>query len=154
MPWAAPRCEWNRKDWALPFFQTVSRYVDLSTADYLVPAPLKAGVCIGIDVPVQPARYMAALNVFRRVLVQLPSIVDAKTWSLHSPRFFLPSVAGQMRFSLEDRRTLGRWGPSSHMPVRYDRARCVAELCLKAEVMSSLKQGFVPGSDSLYRVGQ
>ena len=45
---------------------------------------------------------------------------------------------------MSPRRTLGRWGPASAMPLRYDRARCVTELCLKNEVVAKLSAGFVP----------
>ena len=76
------------------------------------------------------------------VLRQCAGVSDVSVWSLHSPRFFLPSLAGQMRFSLEERRTLGRWGPSSGMPVRYDRSRCVTELLLKTDILSKLESGF------------
>ena len=68
-------------------------------------------------------------------------------WLGHSPRSCLPSLAGQMRFPLEERRALGRWGPNSGMPVRYDRAQCVTKVLLKSRIISKLSQGFIPAAN-------
>jgi len=144
MPWAAPRRDWRGRDWAGPFYSFLGSVVELSTADFVVPAPGQHGIAIYIDTPLRPSSYAAALNIFRLVMRDYGGVDDALQWSLHSPRFFLPSLAGQMRFSLEERRTLGRWGPASGMPVRYDRARCVTELLLKNEIVSELRRGFQP----------
>eukprot|EP00959_Pyramimonas_sp_CCMP1952_P057240 1194714-Pyramimonas_sp.AAC.1 len=48
---------------------------------------------------------------------------------------------------MEERRTLGRWGPGSGMPVRYDRARCVTELLLKYDIVGRVRDGFMPARD-------
>eukprot|EP00959_Pyramimonas_sp_CCMP1952_P350430 7341675-Pyramimonas_sp.AAC.1 len=88
--------------------------------------------------------YSGALNAMRHALRVVGVAGDVTEWSLHSPRFFLPSLAGQLRFPMEERRTLGRWGPASGMPVRYDRARCVTELLLKYEIVERLRAGFKP----------
>ena len=42
---------------------------------------------------------------------------------------------------------MGRWGPASGMPVRYDQSRCCAELASKQEMWSKLQDGFKPGND-------
>ena len=52
-----------------------------------------------------------------------------------------------MGLSLEQRRSLGRWGPASGMPIRYDRARCVTELLMKASMLQKLGSGFRPAGD-------
>ena len=144
MPWAAPRRDWKGRDWASPFYAYLQTLLDLASADFVVPVPVRRGVVLEIEWPIRPSSYAAALNTFRSILRVQRSVGDAMVWSLHSPRSFLPSLAGQMRFSLEERRTLGRWGPASGMPVRYDRARCVTELLIKHDIMSQLKNGFQP----------
>ena len=117
MPWAAPRQDWKGRDWGGPFLWPLALSVPLDTADYVVPAPVQDGVTMQIREPTRPAKCAQALNMFQMVLHFLPRPRDVLTWSLHSPCFFMPSHAGQIRFCLEERRTLGRWGPSSGMPV-------------------------------------
>ena len=147
MPWAAPRRDWHGWDWACVFHTELCRYIDLDTADFVVPAPAQNGARLEVLLPVRPARYIEALNAFRVVLGLLGGVKDPLAWSLHSPRFYFPSLAGQMGLSLEQRRSLGRWGPASGMPVRYDRARCVTELLMKATMIQKLKSGFTPAGD-------
>ena len=65
-------------------------------------------------------------------------------FTLHSPRFYLPTVAGQLQMSVEERNLLGHWDPHSKMPLRYDQARCAGELIAKNKITSALKQGFIP----------
>ena len=66
---------------------------------------------------------------------------------MHSPRFYVPGLAGQLGMPLEQRRTLGHWGPNSNMPVVYDQARCCTELRMKAHLWESLAAGFQPVGD-------
>ena len=60
--------------------------------------------------------------------------------------FFL-GIAGQAGFTMEQRRSFGRRGPASGMPVRYDQSRCCAELAAKQILWEKLAAGFVPGRD-------
>ena len=147
MPWAAPRRDWSGRDWAGEFYSSLSTYLDLKTADFVVPAPASCGRRLEVAEPVRPARYLEALNVFRMIMRMVPGVQDPFVWSLHSPRFYFPSLASQLRYSLEERRALGRWGPASGMPVRYDRARCVTELLMKTEILGKLGSGFRPAND-------
>ena len=94
--------------------------------------------------PVRPMSYSGALNAMRHAFRVCGVAGDVGKWSLHSPRFFMASLAGQLRFPTEERRTLGRWGPASGMPVRYDRSRCVTELLLKYDIVERLRAGFKP----------
>ena len=81
----------------------------------------------------------------RRVLRTCGVGGNASTWSLRSPSFFVPSLAGQLRFPMEERRTLGRWGVSSGMSVRYNRARCVTKLLREYGIEKQRHQhGFKP----------
>eukprot|EP00959_Pyramimonas_sp_CCMP1952_P090290 1890014-Pyramimonas_sp.AAC.1 len=55
-PWAAPRRDWQGRDWGGPLWATISMYVDLHTADFVVPAVLFR---LGAFVVLQPVRPMS-----------------------------------------------------------------------------------------------
>ena len=42
---------------------------------------------------------------------------------------------------------MGRWGPASGMPIRYDQSRCCAELAAKQRLWQRLRDGLRPGDD-------
>ena len=42
---------------------------------------------------------------------------------------------------------MGRWGPASGMPIRYDQSRCCAEFAAKERVWQKLRDGLRPGGD-------
>ena len=65
-------------------------------------------------------------------------------FTLHSPRFYMPSLAGQMQLPIDERNLLGHWGPGSTMALRYDQARCAGELVAKRKIMQALQGGFEP----------
>ena len=68
-------------------------------------------------------------------------------FTLHSPRLYVPGIAGQAGLSIEQRRTLGHWGPRSNMPVQYDQARCCTELLMKSNLWDRIAGGFEPAKD-------
>ncbi|CAK0830375.1 unnamed protein product, partial [Prorocentrum cordatum] len=139
--------DWQGRDWGGQFHAAVAGYVDLGAADFIVPAMAVESGKIVVLSPVRPEKYSGALNVMRRVLRAFGGVANNAGWSLHSPRFFFPTFAGQLRLQMEERRTLGRWGPGSGMPVRYDRARCVTELLLKYDIVGRVRDGFTPARD-------
>jgi hypothetical protein len=146
MPWAAPRKDWKGRDWAASWYAQLSNLMSLDTVDFVLPSICTAGTVLTIRQPVRPCKYFDALCAFR-VCIRLAGIAgDPSVFSLHSPRFFLPSVAGQMRLPLEEKRSLGRWGPNSSMPLKYDQAHCVTELLLKQDILGRLATGFVPAA--------
>ena len=91
--------------------------------------------------PVRHGSYGNCLAVQSRILRMAGVPGD---YTLHSARFYVPGMAGQLGMSLEQRRTLGHWGPNSNMPVQYDQARCCTELRMKASLWSSLAAGYTP----------
>eukprot|EP00972_Heterocapsa_arctica_P014998 2210712-Heterocapsa_arctica.AAC.1 len=74
-------------------------------------------------------------------------IGGATDFTLHSPRFFLPTVGAQLDMGMHHRRALGHWGHKSMMPVRYDQSRCCAELLAKQKLWDALKGGFKAAAD-------
>ena len=94
--------------------------------------------------PREPVRHGSSSNclaVQNRVLCMAGVQGD---FTLHSARFYIPGVAGQLGMTLEQRRTLGHWGPRSSMPVQYDQARCCTELRMKAYLWNPLASGCRP----------
>ena len=61
MPWAAPRRDWHGHDWAAPFFQTLSKFIDFKTVIFCC----------------QP-RHLEAFNVFRSLLRNVSGIRDVR----------------------------------------------------------------------------
>ena len=66
-------------------------------------------------------------------------------FTLHSPKFYMPTLAGQVGLSLEERNQMCHWSPSSTMPLVYDQSRCCAELVAKDKIRKALRAGFAPG---------
>ena len=89
--------------------------------------------------PVRPGSYHNCIRMQSWLHVKLG---HSQRFTLHSPRFYLPTVAGQLQMPLEERNLLGHWDPQSKMPLRYDQARCAGELVAKNKISAALKQGF------------
>ena len=68
-------------------------------------------------------------------------------FTLHSPRNWFTTCAGQLLYSREHREKLGRWAPGSVMPDHYDRAVCATELRLRAEIIAKFNQGWRPSKE-------
>ena len=64
-------------------------------------------------------------------------------FTLHSPKFYMPTLAEQVGLSLEERNQMCHWSP---MPLVYDQSRCCAELVAKDKIRKALRAGFAPGA--------
>ena len=88
--------------------------------DWLWPHTYLAEGALCIHQPARQGAYSKALVAQAYLHSRLG---HTQHFTLHSPRFFIPGIAGQAGFTMEERRAMGRWGPASGMPVRYDQAR-------------------------------
>ena len=147
-PWAALRRTWKQEDWGKIFYNLAQSYlpekVDHTPRDSMWPAVQSTSTGFYF---VQPVRHGSYSNALRTMCKIHADIGHTEHFTLHSPRFFICGIAGQAGQSLEQRRALGRWGPSSGMPIQYDQARCCAELAAKDQLWSMLQAGWKPGND-------
>ena len=145
MPWAMPRRTWADYDVGGEHFRTVEALLGTdSSRNWQWPAML---ITQGQLQMVQPPRHGSYGNCLMAHNLVLRKAGVEGDFTLHSPRFYLPGLAGQVGMSLEQRRTLGHWGPNSNMPVRYDQARCCTELKMKGEIWQRLAGGWKPAQD-------
>ena len=122
MPWAMPRMTWGSYDFGgAHYAQMVKIFPQLQDRNWQWPAVHMLEGKIMFEMPMRHGSYGNCLMAHNIILRAAGVQGD---FTLHSPRFFVPGLAGQMGMSLEQRRTLGHWGPNSNMPVRYDQARC------------------------------
>ena len=103
-----------------------------------------AGEHIFLETPVHKGSYSNTLMV-QSLIHRLAGISLDKT--LHSPRFYLNVLRAQTGLSMGERRSIGHWGPSSGMPIRYDQARCCTELAAKHKIWQHLEVGYTPVAD-------
>ena len=54
-------------------------------------------------------------------------------FTLHSPKFYMPTLAGQVGLSLEERNQMCHWSPSSTMPLVYDRMPLLCRIGCKRQ---------------------
>ena len=120
--WAALRLTWNGVDWGKQFFDLVSSVLPQKPdgpRDWLWPSmTLTSGVLEFIT----PVRHGSYANCLMAMAAVHRLAGHAAHYTLHSQRFFICGVAGQAGFNLEERRSMGRWGPASGMPIRYDQS--------------------------------
>ena len=70
-----------------------------------------------------------------------------KGYTLHSPRNWFSTCAGQLLYTREHREKLGRWAPGSVMPDHYDKAVCATELRLRSEITQRINNGWRPSKE-------
>ena len=145
MPWAMPRLTWTGFDiGGAHYAQTLVVFAGVQVRNWQWPAMNMMDDKLSFTDPVRHGSYGNCLRAHNLVLRKAGIQGD---YTLHSPRFFAPGLAGQLGLTLEQRRALGHWGPNSQMPVRYDQARCCTELRMKAELWDSLHRGYIPAQD-------
>ena len=145
MPWAMPRFAWNGYDVGGEHLKHVKAIIgDNPERNWQWPAMQIVGSQLEMVLPPRHGSYGNCLMAHNFMLRKAGVEGD---YTLHSPRFYLPGLAGQVGMSMEQRRTLGHWGPSSNMPVRYDQARCCTELRMKADIWQRLALGWEPVED-------
>ena len=145
MPWAMPRRAWSGYDFGGNHFrQMTGIFKDKQDRSWQWPAMHIHLGTLKFEEPVRHGSYGNCLTAHNLVLSKAGVGGD---YTLHSPRFYVPGLAGQIGMTLEQRRTLGHWGPNSSMPVRYDQARCCTELKMKADLWRQLENGFEPAAD-------
>ena len=148
VPWAAIRYDWEGKDWGQRAWSLITELLPAETKEYprgwTWPWMILQGNELRVGQPIQQGTYGNCLNVMQWIHQRLKL---AQGYTLHSPRFYLPSLAGQAGLPLELRRSLGHWGPNSLMPIRYDQARCATELAAKKVLWQTLAGGFTPSGD-------
>ena len=87
----------------------------------------------------------ATLGSTKAALSRLEQSFGLNThFRIHPPRSWCATIARQLLYSREDREKLGLWAPGSLMPELYDRATCATELRLRDEILTKIKEGFVP----------
>ena len=145
-PWAALRKTWDGVDWGGHFFQLVTATLPSDVKgkprDWLWPAMFLDNGNLQFY---HPTRHGSYANCLMAVMFVHRLAGHKQHYTLHSPRFLICGMAGQAGFTMEQRRSMGRWGPASGMPVRYDQSRCCAELAAKHSLWEKLRQGFRPG---------
>jgi hypothetical protein len=148
IPWAALRRTWAEADWGGLFFSLVQDLlphdIDGQPRDWLWPSMVIANGVLELVRPVRHGSYsncLMAMSFVHRI------VGHSVRYTLHSPRFFICGIAGQAGFTLEERRSMGRWGPTSGMPIRYDQSRCCSELASKQKLWQQLREGLNPGED-------
>ena len=145
MPWAMPRFAWSGYDVGGKHMQHVEAMIGNSPdRNWQWPAMQITGGQLELILPPRHGSYGNCLMAHNFTLRKAGVEGD---YTLHSPRFYLPGLAGQVGMSMEQRRTLGHWGPNSNMPVRYDQARCCTELRMKADIWQRLALGWEPAKD-------
>ena len=145
MPWAMPRHTWTGYDLGGEHMKIVDKLLgDNVERNWQWPAMI---IIQGQLQLVQPPHHSSYGNCLMAVNLVLRKAGIEGDFTLHSPRFYLPGLAGQVGMTVEQRRTLGHWGPNSHMPVRYDQARCCTELKMKSELWQRLAGGWEPAKD-------
>ena len=60
---------------------------------------------------------------------------DGETYTLHSPKNFLPTAATQMNFETRELNVIGHCSSNSRMNERYDRSVCANELLLRNAII-------------------
>ena len=147
-PWAALRRTWDDYDWGGKFFkllqESLPQTVQGQPRDWVWPAMFLDQDGLNFCSPIRHGSYS---NCLMAMGWAHKFAGHNEYYTLHSPRFFICGIAGQAGFTMEQRRSLGRWGPASGMPVRYDQSRCCAELAAKQTLWEKLATGFVPGHD-------
>ena len=87
---------------------------------------------------------------------------EGETYTLHSPKNFLPAAATQMNFETREINVIGHWSSNSRMHERYDRSVCANELLLRNTIIQKMVGGWcmvdsfmlhetVPGSERIGR---
>ena len=145
MPWAMPRHTWQGYDLGGLFYKQMEQtFQTQPDRNWQWPAMILDKGTLQIE---QPVRHGSYANCLAAHNVMLRAAGVEGDFTLHSPRFFVPGLAGQAGMTMEQRRALGHWGPHSDMPARYDRSRCCTELRMKAELWSAFQSGFEPKGD-------
>ncbi|CAK0803834.1 unnamed protein product, partial [Prorocentrum cordatum] len=147
VPWAALRVTWTGVDYGRRFFSHVNGILPQSAdaaRDWLWPSMALANGALEFVTPVRHGSYANCLMAMAAVHRLTGHTAH---YTLHSPRFCICGVAGHAGFALEERRSVGRWGPASGMPIRYDQSRCCAELAAKERARQKLRGGLRPGGD-------
>lgn len=134
-PWAALRKTWTDVDWGKQFYDLIQGILPVSIneqpRDWLWPAMDLEDGTLHFS---HPARHGSYANCLMAMAAVHRLAGHSAHYTLHSPRFLICGMAGQAGFTMEQRRSMGRWGPASGMPVRYDQSRCCAELDRKSVV--------------------
>ena len=76
------------------------------------------------------------LKLFRAMCAKLGFPDSGCT--LHSPKNWFASCAGQLGWVDEQKCKLGRWDPGSKMPGTYDRTVCTAELYMRNSILERI----------------
>ena len=84
-----------------------------------------------------PAAYA---NTRRKLALVCAGLGDheGETYTLHSPKNFLPTAATQMNFGNGELNVIGRWSLNSRMNERYDRSVCANELLLRNAIIQKM----------------
>ena len=69
---------------------------------------------------------------------------EAMSFTPHSFRHWLPTMARQLELSKEQVCKIGHWDPTSGMPVTYGSVGTAAELRIKAYLFSQWHNGWRP----------
>ncbi|CAK0841615.1 unnamed protein product, partial [Prorocentrum cordatum] len=139
VPWAALRVTWTGVDSGKVFFSHANGVLPQSADSargWIWPSMALANGALEFVTPVRHGSYancLMAMAAVRRLAGHTAH------YALHSPRFSICGMAGQAGFALEERRGMGRWGPASGMPIRYDQSRCCAELAAKERERQKLR---------------
>ena len=97
----------------------------------------------GRSYPARPSHYHTVLKLFRAMCATMGFPDTGR--SVRSHRNWFPSCVGQLGWSEEQRRKLGRWEPGSKMPARYDRAVCSTEILARNSILEMINpQGWAP----------
>ena len=140
MNWAATRIGITQKDWGLHAWEAIAS--KQKSADFFLPRPKKGFTSFDWNKPATP--YHAKV-LLRQCLMAKPlkmSFKEASSYTLHSPRFFLPTASGAFDFPMEKRCFVGHWKVGSEMPVSYDRGFCTTELNIKTEINKYFHNGY------------
>lgn len=136
-PWACPRKGLTESSWCADW-RDLQRKAVPEDADWCLPMPTVESYD-----STEPATYTDALGMLRAILVlQGMSQEEAATFSLHSFRHWLPTVANQLMVGEEDRQRIGHWAKGSGQADRYDAEACCRELAVKDSIPHAFRQGW------------
>ena len=65
-----------------------------------------------------------------------------ETYTIHSPKNFLPTAATQMNFGTRELNVIGHWSSNSRMNERYDRSMRANELLLRNAIIQKMVSGW------------
>ena len=140
MRWAADSGGICGKKWGPHAWEALVKHQ--VNADFILPLPVEDFTAFDWQ---KSAKAYHARIVMRQVLRAKPlnmSFEEASKYTLHSPRYFLPTCAGAYDFPLEKRNFIGHWSHKSTMALKYDRGFCTTELNIKNEIMKHFHNGW------------